>query len=167
MWIGAASRKFPGSSGLHYDGHDNLNVLIRGEKKWRIYRLVVGENDDGTVTTCLMSPLLVIFVCESVLCGIVLVGVGLRDMYVYSLICSPKDATKMDYAIPPHKVEANGFIHARTDSLQSMYAHFGIEPRFSKAVTTGHGVNPELHPQLQVGSTLFSVFFDFAVACCC
>ena len=56
----------------------------------------------------------------------------------------------MDYAIPPHKVEANGFIHARTDALQSMYAHFGIEPRFSKAVTTGHGVNPELHPQLQV-----------------
>ena len=30
MWVGAASKSFPGASGLHYDLSDNLNVLVRG-----------------------------------------------------------------------------------------------------------------------------------------
>ena len=104
MWVGAASRKYPGSSGLHYDGYDNLNVLVRGEKRWRIY--------------------------------------------------SPKDALLMDYVIPPWKVEANGYIHSVTDSLQSLFAHFGIEPRFTKAVTSSQGVDPKYQPRLQVRSCM-------------
>jgi hypothetical protein len=42
LWLGATSR--PSSSGLHHDYHDNLYILLRGEKKINLFSPIEAYN---------------------------------------------------------------------------------------------------------------------------
>lgn len=81
------------------------------------------------------------------------------DLFCFSLYSSPAEALLMDYAVPPKRVESNGFIHPVTEPLQKTFSFFGIEPRFSKAVSTNKGVDPLHNEGLYV-----SLFISFWTA---